>query len=139
VADPQPSLSGVLETVLYCAPGERESVERFYSELLGLAEVSRFDDGTAFRLGGGVLLIFDLERLGRRQDPIAEHGSAGPGHTCLLARRPGEYGAWRDRIEAAGIEITHEHEWRDGMRSFYFRDPAGNLLEIASDDIWPPA
>lgn len=130
-----PSFSGVLETVLYCAPDERESVERFYSDVLGLSAVARWDDGTSYRVGAGVLLIFDLEKLARREGPIADHGSTGPGHACLLAG--GDYEGWSRRLDAHGVEIVHEHEWRDGMRSFYFRDPAGNLLEIASGDLWP--
>jgi catechol 2,3-dioxygenase-like lactoylglutathione lyase family enzyme len=35
------------------------------------------------------------------------------------------------------VEIEHEHDWSDDRRSFYFRDPAGNLLEVANADIWP--
>lgn len=137
MAESPSQLRGILETVLYCAPAEREEVERFYSEVLGLAAVSSWADGTSFRVGPGVLLIFDLERLAERDDPIADHGSAGPGHACLLAADDEQYQGWKDRLGAAGVEITHEHEWRDGMRSFYFRDPAGNLLEIASGDLWP--
>ena len=38
----------------------------------------------------------------------------------------------------AGIEITHEEHWGDGVRSFNFADPAGNQIEIAEADIWPP-
>ena len=36
-----------------------------------------------------------------------------------------------------GVEITHEHDWDGGLRSLYFTDPAGNLLEIADGDLWP--
>lgn len=133
-----PSLSGILETALYCAPSEREEVERFYADVLGLPAVARWPDGSSFRAGPGVLLVFDLERLAGRDDPIAAHGSSGPGHACLLAEG-GDYEAWKQRLERSGTEILHEHEWRDGMHSFYFRDPAGNLLEIASGDLWPPA
>lgn len=136
VSGSESPLRGVLETVLYCAPSEREAVERFYAGVLGLSEVAGWPDGTAFRVGSGVLLVFDLERLGERDDPIADHGSTGPGHACLLAGEGG-YDRWRERLGEAGVEIVHEHEWSAGMRSFYFRDPAGNLLEIASGDIWP--
>jgi catechol 2,3-dioxygenase-like lactoylglutathione lyase family enzyme len=136
VADPPSPFSGVLETVLYCAPRERESVERFYSDVLGLSAVARWEDGTSFRVGPGVLLIFDLEKLARRQGPIADHGSTGPGHACLLASND-DYEGWKERLGAHGVDVAHEHEWGKGMRSFYFRDPAGNLLEIASGDLWP--
>ena len=43
----------------------------------------------------------------------------------------------RERLAEAGVEIEHDHEWPDERRSFYFRDPAGNLLEVANADIWP--
>jgi catechol 2,3-dioxygenase-like lactoylglutathione lyase family enzyme len=43
----------------------------------------------------------------------------------------------RERLADGGVEITHEHEWDGGGRSFYFHDPAGNLIEIADRDLWP--
>jgi catechol 2,3-dioxygenase-like lactoylglutathione lyase family enzyme len=136
--DPPKAFSGILETAIYCARGEREECERFYSEVLGLPAVARWGDGTSYRVGPGVLLIFDLEKLAGRDDPIAAHGSSGPGHACLLASA-GEYERWKERLRTHGVEIVHEHDWREGMRSFYFHDPAGNLLEIASADLWPTA
>lgn len=126
----------VLETALYYAHGDKATVERFYGEVLGLRRVAGWEDGTAYRVGGGVLLLFDLELLAAREGPIADHGATGPGHACLQAA-PGTYEAWRGRVRAAGVEITHEQEWSGGKRSFYFRDPAANLLEIAEVDIWP--
>ena len=136
---PAGQLDGVLETCLYHDTAEAEDVERFYAELLGLALVSRWPDGMAFRAGAGVLLLFDRQRLDERDGPIARHGSSGPGHACLLATAPGELDAWRRRLETAGTEITHEHSWGDQRRSIYFADPAGNLLEIADGDLWPAA
>ena len=107
--------------------------------MLGLPLVARWPDGLAFRVGGGVLLLFDRELLAERSGPISAHGSHGPGHACLLAGGAGRYEAWRRRLEAEGVEITHEHAWGDERRSFYFADPAGNLLEIADGDLWPAA
>jgi catechol 2,3-dioxygenase-like lactoylglutathione lyase family enzyme len=137
-ADAPGGLDGVLETCLYHDTAEAEAIERFYGELLGLTAVARWPDGVAFRLGAsGVLLLFDRELLAERDGPISAHGSRGPGHACLLAGGEDRYREWRRRLEAAGVEITHEHRWGSERRSFYFNDPAGNLLEIADGDIWP--
>jgi catechol 2,3-dioxygenase-like lactoylglutathione lyase family enzyme len=130
------SLVGVLETSLYHDGGDREAVERFYGDLLGLPAVAGWEDGIAFRVGTGVLLLFDRGRLAERPGPVADHGTSGPGHVCLQAGA-GEYERWRERLEAAGVEIVHDGDWSGGGRSFYFKDPAGNLVEIADRDIWP--
>lgn len=131
-----PALQGVLETALYCDAGAREETERFYAETLGLRRIAGWPSGAAFRLGSGVLLVFEREALDATDSPVAEHGSHGPGHVCFAARQ-GEYERWRERLVEAGVPIDHDHEWPGGGRSFYFRDPAGNLLEIADRDIWP--
>jgi catechol 2,3-dioxygenase-like lactoylglutathione lyase family enzyme len=128
---------GVLETSLYHGAAEGEEVERFYAELLGLPLVSRWPGGLAFRAGPGVLLLFERETTATRDGPIADHGSTGPGHACLLAGDREGYESWRKRLAAAGVEITHDQEWQGGRRSFYFKDPGGNLLEVADGDIWP--
>ncbi len=136
--DPVP-LAAVLETSLYHDAADADVIEGFYSELLGLPIVSRWPGGLALRLGPGLLLLFERETVAEREGPIADHGSRGPGHACLLAADRTAYEGWRDRVADAGIEVTHEHDWEGGRRSFYFKDPAGNLLEIADGDIWPGA
>jgi catechol 2,3-dioxygenase-like lactoylglutathione lyase family enzyme len=133
-----PRLEGVLETALYYDAGQREAMERLYRDELGLPVVTEWGDGTALRAGAGVVLLFDRDRLARRDEPAADHGSGGPGHVCLTAVG-GDYEAWKDRLGRGGVSITHEQEWPRGGRSFYFKDPAGNLLEIADRDIWPAA
>ena len=132
---PVPDLAGVLETALYHDSAARPSIERFYRDVLGLAAVAGWEDGIAFRVGSSILLLFDRERLAQRGGPIADHGADGPGHACLRAG-PGDYERWRERLVDAGVQIVHDHDWGGG-RSFYFKDPAGNLLEIADRDIWP--
>ena len=132
----RPGLVGVLETVLYHDSAQREDIKRFYGEVLGLPAVAGWEDGVAFRIGAGVLLLFDRDQLARRTGPIADHGTSGAGHACLQARGADHLERWRELLSAAGVEILHDHDW-GGTRSFYFKDPAANLLEIADGDLWP--
>jgi catechol 2,3-dioxygenase-like lactoylglutathione lyase family enzyme len=132
----RPGFEAVLETALYHEPDERDAMERFYGDLLGLPVVARWPDGVALRVGPGVLLLFDRAGLAQREGPIADHGTSGPGHVCLTAT-DGRYESAKRRLTESAVAIVHEHEWTGGRRSFYFRDPAGNLVEIADGDLWP--
>jgi catechol 2,3-dioxygenase-like lactoylglutathione lyase family enzyme len=81
-----------------------------------------------------VLLLFRAERT-RHSASVPPHGADGEIHVCFTIA-PEEYEAWKARIRNHGIAIAQEIEWPAG-RSFYFRDPDGNLLELANADIWP--
>ena len=126
-------LAGVLETVLYCTNENEGEARRFYRDVLGLRSFS--DDSSGFRLGRSVFLLFNRDRTSTQHWP-PPHGAVGPGHTCFLATS-GEYESWKERIVGAGVEITNETTWDSGLRSFYFDDPAGNVVEIAEGDLWP--
>jgi catechol 2,3-dioxygenase-like lactoylglutathione lyase family enzyme len=127
------ALDRVLETVLYV--DDLEAAERFYGEVLGLTLDSRKPGLFCFfRIGQGMLLLFDPQasRVGR---DVPAHGATGAGHACFAAAEA-ELDAWRRRLEGRGVAIEHEQAWPRGGRSFYFRDPAGNSLELATPRIW---
>jgi catechol 2,3-dioxygenase-like lactoylglutathione lyase family enzyme len=126
-----PRLARVLETVLYLEEGEEEPMRGFYGETLALERVT---DG-AYRLGVGLILLFDREKSSRKTSP-PPHGTWGAAHVGLVAAE-GDYEAWKKRLAAAGVELIEEIDWPRGPRSFYFRDPAGNVLEIADGNMWP--
>ena len=126
-------LTGVLETVLYYSPGEEEALARFYGEVLGLQRVGR--EGLTFRVGQGLLLLFDRERSVRQSDP-PPHGAVGSIHTCFVAAAD-SCEAWKHRLVSHDVGILDEVVWGNGVTSFYLHDPAGNLLEIADGDLWP--
>jgi len=128
-----PKLAGVLETVVYCTTENEEETRRFYREVLGLRPFS--DTSAGHRIGHGVFLVFNRHESAV-QDWPPPHGAAGPVHTCFLAT-PGEYEAWKEHLASAGVKITNEATWDSGARSFYFDDPAGNVIEIAERDMWP--
>lgn len=123
----------MLETVLYA--DDLPATERFYGEVLGL-ELDSHKPGlfSFFRLQDSMLLLF-VAAAARRNDAIPPHGAVGPGHACFAVPEDALEG-WKRHLAAAGVAIEHEQAWPRGGRSIYFRDPAGNSLELATPRIW---
>ena len=134
---PSPELSGVLETVLYCDSFNEDKTRRFYSEILGMREIEGLP--FAYRVGTSnhVFLLFNRDETVFQDVPPA-HGATGPVHSCFQAT-PDSYDHWKHYLHSVGVETRQETTWGNGQRSFYFDDPAGNVLEIAEGDFWPEA
>jgi len=110
-------------------------LERFYRELFGLELIARAEHRlVALRCGHSALLLFDPS-VTRQPGPIPHHGAEGAGHLAFIIE-PDERPGWRERLRQHGIEIEREIEWQDGGSSIYFRDPAGNSVELAPPTIW---
>jgi catechol 2,3-dioxygenase-like lactoylglutathione lyase family enzyme len=128
----------VLETCLYVDDLER--AERFYTEVLGLEFVSRQEGRHVFfRCGPAMVLLFNplASRVENSHDglQIPTHGALGPGHAAFAASAD-ELPGWVAQLEAHGVPIERTMDWPGGGRSLYFRDPAGNSLELAAPQIW---
>lgn len=136
-------LSDVLETVIYAHdpnPG-LDAMERFYREVLGL-ERMRYTEGRSlmFRLTRGVLLIFNPDATRDQTNEvngarIPQHGTTGPGHVAFRVSHE-TIDAWRARVIERSVEIESDVRWDNGARSIYFRDPAGNSVELVTPDLW---
>ncbi|HWL64816.1 MAG TPA: VOC family protein [Actinomycetota bacterium] len=124
-------LTGILESVLYCTPETEAATRHFYAEVLGLRQVSQW----TYRLGDQLFLLFNAQET-RVQEWPPPHGAAGSGHICFTVPPEG-YAEWKDHLAANGTEVIEEIDWSRGVLSFYFKDPAGNMLEIANGDMWP--
>ena len=136
-----PPIHGILETVLYAS--DLDAMADFYTRVLGLELVSdRRPLSLALRIGPGcVLLIFDPHRSSEPGRDVPAHGAVGIGHIALRIE-PQTYSAWADHFAVVGVAIEQEIDWpakpgRDAGRSIYFRDPAGNSVELITADIWP--
>jgi catechol 2,3-dioxygenase-like lactoylglutathione lyase family enzyme len=136
------AIDRVLETILYV--DDLAAAERFYGGLLGLELDSRKDGlFVFFKCGRGMLLLFEPQAASTGRN-VPAHGAHGPGHACFAVAEA-DLDGWQRRLESAGIAIEQEMTWPRGGRSFYFRDPAGNSLELATPRIWglpdvaPPA
>jgi catechol 2,3-dioxygenase-like lactoylglutathione lyase family enzyme len=125
-------ITGILETVLYVADIDR--AERFYREVMALTQIGKQPGRHVFfRVGSGVLLLFHAPAT-RRTKSVPPHGAQGEIHVCFTVSCS-DYDAWKARVQAHGVAVEQETVWPRG-HSFYFRDPDGNLLELADADIW---
>jgi len=124
----------VLETCLYV--DDLPSAVAFYQDVLGLEAFSRVEGRHAFfRCGEGVLLLFAPAKTARATGEVPAHGAYGPGHVAF-AMRISEQQAWREQLGRAGVAIEAEITWPSGGQSLYFRDPAGNSVELTTPRTW---
>jgi catechol 2,3-dioxygenase-like lactoylglutathione lyase family enzyme len=66
---------------------------------------------------------------------IPGHGTAGAGHLAFAVEAD-DLPAWREHLKKCRVPIESEVDWPSGGRSIYFRDPAGNSLELAPPTLW---
>lgn len=133
-----PAPTAILEASLYV--DDLDAAEDFYGRILGLESIQRVASRHAFfRCGPSVLLLFNAEETvkppGNPRLPVPPHGARGPGHVCFAQTRE-QMLLMRARLKKAGVAIEAEFDWPSGARSIYFRDPAGNSVEIAEPHLW---
>ena len=123
----------IKETVLYVSNLDQARV--FYHEKLGLPVVGQKEGRHIFfRAGSSILLCFNPETT-REDEILPPHYGGGNQHLAFEVPNQ-EYGLWKAFLEEKGIPIIHEQNWKKGLKSFYFRDDEGNVLEIVMEGIW---
>ncbi len=130
---------GVLETCLYA--DDLAAAEMFYTRVLGLEVITReADRHVFFRCEAGVVLVFDPATTSSQETNVGGaaiplHGARGPGHAAFRVTEA-DLPAWREHLRRSDISIESEVHWPNGGHSLYFRDPAGNSLELATPVLW---
>jgi catechol 2,3-dioxygenase-like lactoylglutathione lyase family enzyme len=113
-----------------------DQAERFYSDVLGLTilgkEVGRH---VFFHVGDRTVLLVFRPEATLRGDILPAHGARGPGHFALGVTAE-DLDGWRKRLQEHQVAIEHEQSWPRGGHSLYFRDPAGNSVELITPGIW---
>jgi catechol-2,3-dioxygenase len=121
---------GLLELVLEVR--DLESSADFYRDLLGMREVVRWGaERPAVWLELGRHQVLGLWPPSSGGRDVAIHGSRGGAHVhfAFFVDR-GSLGAWKQRLEAAGLAVEGPVEFKQGS-SLFVDDPDGNVVELA--------
>lgn len=111
------------------------SVERtvaFYERVLGMTAVSFGEDRRALAFGDQKL---NLHQAGREFEPKALRPTPGAIDVCFTTDMPLDQVAAHLRSESVKIEHgpVDKIGARGALRSLYFRDPDGNLIEVSNE------
>src|SRR5690625_6139180 len=87
-----------------------------------------------------MLLIFNPTHTSIEQDEVDGqivplNGSRGAAHIAFSIKKE-DLRKWREFFNENHIPIESEVTWPNGIVSLYFRDPAGNSLEVVSPDLY---
>jgi catechol 2,3-dioxygenase-like lactoylglutathione lyase family enzyme len=128
------TIQAIIETAVYV--DDLQTAEDFYSNLLGLPVIAK-EPGRHifFRVGDASVLLAFLAEATLQGDHFPSHGSTGPGHFAF-GIAAASLDTWRTRLHTLGVEIEKELEWPRGGKSLYFRDPAGNSVELITPGVW---
>jgi catechol 2,3-dioxygenase-like lactoylglutathione lyase family enzyme len=103
----------------------------FYHRVLGMAVVSFGDGRTALAFGQQKI---NLHAYGHEFEPKADRPTPGAADFCLLTSVP--LAAVAAHLRAEGVALVAGPVPRTGatgqLESIYFRDPDGNLIEVAN-------
>jgi catechol-2,3-dioxygenase len=115
-------VQGFAEVTLECR--DREELETFYTDVLGLEVLAREEERTWLAAG-------DRARLGLWLPGEKEYGDEGGAHVHFaFSAAPGRLDAVRARLQEAGVDHRGPVEHPGGDRSLYVEDPEGNVVEI---------
>ena len=136
-----PTVSRILESLLWVQ--DVGQAAEFYKRLFGFEVIGRSSEPgrlVAMSVGGTQVLLLAKEG-GSKLASVTPGGlippTVGSGNSHIaFPVKIDELGAWEKRLKESGIAIESRVKWERGGQSLYFRDPDGNLLELATPGLW---
>jgi catechol-2,3-dioxygenase len=128
----------VIETCIYSS--DLGSMKNFYAGILGLSVIQEERDKLIFlKAGKSMLLIFNPAITRTNNGNLPAHGAVSPPSSLHFALEieEEEYDASKQLLIGNSVTIEKEVNWNNHAKSIYFRDPAGNLVELITPGGWP--
>jgi catechol-2,3-dioxygenase len=112
----------------------------FYEEVLGLGRIGGDDRFRAYSIADrDVLLLFKrgatTQPLQMPTGVIPPHDGSGQNHFAFSIP-VAELSVWGKQLADHSVAIEGRVVWPRGGTSIYFRDPEGNLVELATPGMW---
>jgi len=132
------SISGIGETAIHVT--DMELSLQFYQKLFGFKKITGDKRFAALRVTPHQ--VFLLFKSGGTLEPAQVPGGIIPPHHSQGQLHFGftipaaEWSAWHQHLRHHNIAIESEVNWAPDVRSLYFRDPDGHLVELATPGVW---
>ena len=118
-----------------------EAMKKFYEEVVGLEVLRHEESFVFFKIAEGYgghsqnLALFDAsDRLFLENKSLKLNSEQSTLHHIALNISPEDFEAEKRRLEVLGLKVNATvHEWIH-VRSMYFSDPEGNMLEFVCYD-----
>ena len=127
-------IQAIIETGIYV--NDLDGTERFCRDNFGL-RVTAKEPGrhVFFQVGTSSVLLAFIAEATLKATEKTPHGVKGPGHFAMGIEAE-SLDAWGRKLQENGIIIEDDVSWPQGGRSIYFRDPAGNSVELVTPGVW---
>jgi catechol 2,3-dioxygenase-like lactoylglutathione lyase family enzyme len=110
-----------------------DATTAFYASVLGMRVVTFGDNRKALAFGAQKI---NLHSAGREFEPKAAVPTPGSADLCFLTAEPLDRVV--EHLRSCGVPVAEGPVLRTGatgpIRSVYFRDPDGNLVEVANQE-----
>lgn len=117
-------MRGLRHVALFCS--DLEACERFYADLLGMSVEWRPDPDNVYLTSGSDNLALHRAPAGMRVQVPQRLD-----HIGFVLAKPEDVDNWYAYLQPKGVSMVNPPKThRDGARSFYMKDPDGNVVQM---------